>query len=44
MKTPLMFGQNAHAKLRDIKHGHCQNSLYSNGNAGGNTFNNNNSP
>lgn len=32
MKTPLMFGQNAHAKLRDIKGG-APPSLYSaNGN------------
>jgi hypothetical protein len=45
MKTPLMFGQNAHAKLRDIKAGHGQTSLYSNGGgAGGNTFNNIYSP
>jgi len=32
MKTPLMFGKNAHAKLRDIKGG-APTSLYSmNGN------------
>ena len=40
MKTPLMFGQNAHAKLRDINNqfsgqgsgGPAQNSQYSNNN------------
>jgi len=36
MKTPLMFGQNAHAKLRDIK-GVAPPSLYS-ANGTGNMF------